>query len=448
MLHRRKLHLAHLFGSACTLLLLFFAQGLVLRLAAIAALMAVAIAWRASRRASQSIDILTEAAERIESGESVSSIPIHSGDLSANLARKVEQISERFRQEFSHLEKEHNHLTTILNSMLEGVLVTDERGRISTTNPALRSIFNVRTQPLGKLVLEVILNSEIHRGIEAVLKERMNWEAEIRVSEKVLLARFARIEIKDRIIGVVVVFHDITELRRLGNLRKDFVSNVSHELKTPLTSIRGYAETLLNEELNPVHRKFVEKISRNSDQLSEMIEQLFNLARLENGHRQPAWKSISFEALMKEMQNDFAGELERTGLGFHYDNQSGQDYFIAGEAYIRRVFHNLIENALKYTDHGEVKIVLQTADEDLHFSVQDTGMGIPKEDLGRIFERFYRVHKDRSRATGGSGIGLAIVKHIVQLHGGQVWAESEVGKGTTISFTLPAVEPETSNRIE
>jgi len=401
-------------------------------------LIGVLASWILSQRLSASIKKLIGAARRIVAGETVPEISLSSGDELGELARQMEQMSIKVADQLNMLSSERNHLTTILESMTEGVLVTDGRGRISMVNPALLEIFGLSEAIAGKTPMEVIRNIEVSKSIEKTLKVGTIHETEFRFADRILLAFFAPIGEPEGAIGVVIVFHDISELRRLESLKTDFVSNVSHELKTPLTSIQGYAETLLEEqELNPLHRKFVEKIFRNSGRLSEMIEELFSLARLESGQPRLTFKPVSFSSLMDELKTDFADQIRKKGLDFTYHNSCRQKNFMAVERYIDRVFRNLIENAIKYTEKGAVRISMELVADDVLFTVEDTGIGIPQDELGRIFERFYRVDKDRSRNSGGTGIGLAIVKHIVQLHGGRVWAESILGHGSSIYFTIP-----------
>lgn len=418
----------------------YLRQGLLWRLLVLL-LIGAAATWLVVHGISGSVGSLIAAAQKISRGELVSFIPVTSRDELGDLARHMEEMSKQLRQQMAAVASERDHLTTILNSMREGVLVVDEDGRITITNPAFRETFDLVFDPVGKTPLEVVRSHQLGDGIERVLEGRHEMNLEVRKGGKTLLARFTPFGAHSRSGGVVVVLHDITELRRLENIRKDFVSNVSHELKTPLTSIRGYAETLLAEDsLQPTHKQFAEKIYRNADQLALIIEQLFALARLESGKEALPRERVDFIGLMMEMEEEFGGPLAEKGLDFHYQNLSDSKYFMASQTYIRHVFHNLLDNAIKYTERGGIQIKLERMEDDFLFSVRDTGVGIPAPDLVRVFERFYRVNKDRSRLTGGSGVGLAIVKHIVQLHGGQVWAESESGKGTTVFFTLPDLD--------
>lgn len=394
--------------------------------------------WLLSRGFIGAVEALSVAARRIGSGDFVRDIPVHSRDEVGNLARQMEQLSSRLDQQLQLLESERNHLTTVLKSMSEGVLVIDGKGRIVDMNPALKSMLKVTVEPTGRSPLEVIRNAALSDQIHGVLDDGLQSELELHNLGRILLARIAPITSSRRIVGAVVVFHDITELRRLETVRKDFVTNVSHELKTPLTSIQGYAETLSQEESLPeIYRGFSEKIYRNAGQLSEMIEELFSLARLEKSEESLRLTKLSFADLVQEIQVDYARQLEAKGLRIEVDVPTADPYFWAAEGYLRRVFRNLVENAVKYTEQGTVALSMQRRSGEILFCVRDTGIGIAEEHLDRIFERFYRVDRDRSRRTGGSGVGLAIVKHIVELHNGRVWAESRFGQGTAVFFTLP-----------
>jgi two-component system phosphate regulon sensor histidine kinase PhoR len=397
----------------------------------------VCLAWLLSWRITSAVPTLSRAAQEITRGTFVSEIPVDTRDEIGKLARQMEEMSVRLRDQIRNLESEKDHLTTILDSMTEGVLVTDSRGIVIATNPAFLVIFDLNQEPLGRMVIEAVRKLEVSKGVESVLSTTGSIELEFGVNGKRILARFAPVG-ESHPLGVVVVFHDITEQRRLEGLQKEFISNVSHELKTPLTSIKGYAETLLEEKnFEGVHRTFVEKIFRNSEQLGEMIEDLFSLARLESSQKQLQLEEVNFEELIGTLRVDFSDQLKAKHLSFQIENKTKRDSFTASKRYISRVFKNLIENAIKYTERGGITLRMDQKEDEFIFSVIDTGKGIPEEDLDRIFERFYRVEKDRSRKSGGTGIGLAIVKHIVQIHHGRVWAVSELGKGSSLHFTLP-----------
>jgi len=369
---------------------------------------------------------------------SVATIPIASGDELGGVARATEEASRAITERVADLESERNHLTAVLSSMSEAVMVADSRGRILKVNPAFRELFETVEEPEGRRPLEAARNAEIQNGIDAALEQNQEREVEARIGERIVLARFSPIDGGTRPSGVVMVVHDITRLRSLESVRRDFVSNVSHELKTPLTSIEGYSETLLAEEgFTSTQRSFVEKIHRHARSLSQLLDDLFKLVQLESNSQALTRRKISMHTLMADVEKEFSSRFDVKGLRLEFESSLASDSILGSEEHLRRVFANLLENALKYTEKGQVRVQARRIEQNVVVSVSDTGIGIPAEDLNRIFERFYRVSKGRSRESGGAGVGLALVKHIVELHGGRVWAESEVGRGTKVSFMLP-----------
>ncbi|RPJ87455.1 MAG: PAS domain S-box protein, partial [Acidobacteria bacterium] len=380
---------------------------------------------------------LTAALTGITQG-AVPSIPIASDEELGQVARATEAASRAISQRIGDLESERNHLVTVLSSMSEAVLVTDSHGRILKVNPAFRQIFGIRGDVEGRRPLELVRNPEIQQGLDAALQQNQARELETRIGEKTVLARFSPINGERPPSGVVAVVHDITRLRSLESVRRDFVSNVSHELKTPLTSIEGYSETLLSEEgLTSTQRSFLEKVHRHARSLSQVVDDLFKLVQLETNAEPLTRTEMSMQILMTDVEKEFGSRYSAKRIQLEFESHLTSDCILGSEPHLRRVFANLLENALKHTETGMVRVAARSVGQDVVVSVSDTGIGIPHEDLGRIFERFYRVSKDRSRESGGAGVGLALVKHIVQLHGGRVWAESEVGRGTKVSFTLP-----------
>jgi two-component system, OmpR family, phosphate regulon sensor histidine kinase PhoR len=388
-------------------------------------------------RLSKSIETLKSRFDQVADGDALAPIPIASDEELGDLARRIETSSRTVSLRVAGLESERHHLESALSAMSQAVVVTDARGRIAKVNPAFRDLFEIERNPVGCQLLEVVRNPDIQSGIDAALQQRQPIEIETRLGEKALLARFSPID-SESPGGVVTALHDITRLRKLESLRKDFVSNVSHELRTPLTSIEGYAETLLTEEgFAPLQRSFLTKIHRNAQLLSQILEDLLRLAQLESGAHAPEQTRISFRELMSELEEAFAPQLSEKSVQLVVNSELEDGCFLGSEQHIRRVLSNLLDNALKFTERGRIEVKASRAGRDVLFAVKDTGIGIPAEDLDRIFERFYRVAKDRSRDTGGAGIGLALVRHTIELHGGRVWAESRQGEGTTVFFTLP-----------
>ncbi len=390
------------------------------------------VSWRLTR----SISLLTAAAERIAEGEPQTEVPIASKDELGRLAASMQTMARQLEKRLAQIRKERNHLDSVLNSMAEGVMATDGKGRIWECNPAFLQIFAIDSDPVGKMPLEVIRSAELMSALRATLERNRVQEAELRFGGQTLLARFSPISIRQET-GVVAVFHDISELRRLERVRKDFVANVSHELKTPLTSIMGYAETLQDGGgLEPVQAEFLGKIRRNADALQEIIEALLEMSRLEAADPKPVPGTTPLGPFFRNLEKVFSGRLEKKGIKLSMSNLSGLEAIEASEPYLQRILYNLVDNALKYTERGEISVCVEPVGKELCFSVSDTGVGIAPEDRDRVFERFFRAPASRSLAPG-TGIGLSIVRHVVQLLGGRVWLESELGVGTTVRFTLP-----------
>jgi two-component system, OmpR family, phosphate regulon sensor histidine kinase PhoR len=242
--------------------------------------------------------------------------------------------------------------------------------------------------------------------------------------------------------AVILVLHDLTETELLNQVRQDFVANVSHELKTPLTSVRGYAETLLDGGLaDAEHREgFVRIIRDQATRLQSLVEDLLSLAELERPDTRLRFESFDLRDTVQRQIAVLSGVAERSGLELHLEPGPGVPV-VADRLRIDQVIANLLDNALKYTERGGVRIRAGTQDALVWCEVQDSGSGIPAEDLPRIFERFYRVDKARSREKGGTGLGLAIVKHILSLHGGRVTARSVLGEGSTFRIEMPVRPP-------
>ncbi len=383
---------------------------------------------------------LERSMEQIAKGQFRVATAIHSAEELGSTARSLERLAEETERRTHLLESEGDYLKAVLSSMSEGVLITDTKGRIARTNPAFIDIFNLDRDPIGRTTPEIIRNPVIEEGVSAILrdKEKAAQEAEIKVEDRILLARFARLEREGSVLGVVIVFHDITRLRGLEKARKEFMSNLSHEFRTPLTSIQGYAETVLDEPCDSkLHHDFLPKIYRNAQQLSQMIEELFKLASLEAGGERLKKGTVRFRSLVAGLREEFGPRVAEKGIELSAESEPGAEVFPAHEAYLLRILENLLDNAVKYTNGGFIRLAAKRAGDEVIVAVSDSGIGIAAEDLERVFERFYRVDKDRSRESGGSGIGLALVKHLVQVQGGRVWAESKVGQGSSFYFSLP-----------
>ena len=401
-------------------------------------LLGLPLAFLLSRHFSRPLGELDEAARRITAGDFSQPFRVRGTDEISHLGQTLHSMALQIEGQLLDLESERNHLQAVLRSMEEGVMVTDQEGRITAANPALSRIFNLESEPLGKNSLEVVRNAEVQSGIQGVLEQGTTSECEVETDGRYLAAAFAPIRTGEEVKGVVTVFHDLSELRRLERARRDFVGNVSHELRTPLTSISGYSETLLqSEDLNDIQVTFLEKIYLNAVQLNEIVNDLLELSRLESKDLELSYTAVSLEALEKELRNALEAPLSGKEIDLVFQNNSGKKAFRAPEVHLRRILLNLLDNAVKYTQEGQVEVLLERRDGELRFSVRDTGMGIAEQDIDRVFERFYRGDQARAASLRGTGLGLSIVKHLVELLGGRIRLESQLREGTTVSFTIP-----------
>jgi len=336
---------------------------------------------------------------------------------------------------------------TILGAMEDGLLVVDAHCRVALMNSTFQKWFELRERNVGAPLLEVVRHATLDRLIADTLRTGQPMRSELSLTN--LLASGERhlavsaVPIKqlaDGTTGAVVLVHDITELKRLDQVRSDFVANVSHELRTPLSILRGYIETLLDnpktsrEELSRV----LTVMERHSKRLGLLVNDLLSLARLESSNTKLELSEVPVRELFNNVVHDWKEKLSAKNLKILVDLPSDVQTFRADETRLQEVLYNLLENAVKYSpENGEIRLQMARRGSEIVLSMNDHGVGISKEHLPRIFERFYRVDKARSREPGGTGLGLAIVKHIAQLHGGHVEAESELGKGTTIRVVLP-----------
>ncbi len=330
----------------------------------------------------------------------------------------------------------------LFNSMVEGLLLLDESGRIQLANRAFIRLFDLQGDIRGKTILEALRLHELAELVDLlaiggqVLGHQMKLPG---LGERWLQINGAAIFNGGTRKGTVLVFHDLTRLKKLERTREEFVANVSHELRTPLSLIKGYVETLLDgAKDNPeVAGKFLQTIDRNAERLRLLIEDLLTISELESGRIKLDLQTIALQPLVAKVFGDLQSRAETKRIEFL--NQVADFAVRADTDRLEQVLANLIDNAIKYgRSEGTVTVGARATDgRQIEAFVQDNGPGIPAESLERLFERFYRVDKARSREQGGTGLGLSIVKHIIQNHGGKVWASSEPGKGATFFFTLP-----------
>ncbi len=396
------------------------------------------------------IQRITDMANRVASGTLDYGASAESDDELGRLSKAIHEMDLQLRDKIEEISREKDYLQTILRGMVEGVLVVDGRGRILMVNNALRQLLSLPLHVEDRTPLEIIRNAELEGALRQVLQDGRNTTLELALPSlegKTFAVNVVGISPSPEGMvkedegrrGVIAVFHDITRLKELEKIRRDFVANVSHELRTPLTTIKGYAETLLEGALKEeVASQFVKVIKKHSDRLAKIVDDLLMLSKIESREFQLKTESLSLSDLIADVLDFLREPLNKKRISVFYDETSPSLFVHGDRHYLEQVFINFLDNAMKYGDEGG-RVTISAIEKDHHeveISISDNGIGIPREDLPRIFERFYRVDKGRSQDLGGTGLGLSIVKHLVQAHGGRVWAESRLGKGSTFYFTL------------
>ncbi|MGD0015918.1 MAG: ATP-binding protein [Verrucomicrobiia bacterium] len=406
--------------------------------------------WLAGRT-SRPILQMCRVAERVARGDFSRSVSMRVGGELGELASALNDMSTQLEAHLRDLNRERSDLGAILANMTEGVLVTDPAGRIRLINNALRRQHGVGDEVVGKTVIEAFRNAVLQDVVASAAHQNDVPPQELILlspAERIFEVNAAALRAPDgNCAGVVLVFHDITRLKRLENVRKEFVANVSHELRTPLSAIKGYVEALLDEQppTPETARQFLETIEKNSRRLEALINDLLTISALESQQASLDLKRVNPRAAAETAVEELAAQAARKSVTLTVEIPTEVPFVSADAERLHQVFLNLLDNAIKYTqDGGRVVISARENAGEIEVCVADNGPGIGAEHLPRIFERFYRVDKARSRELGGTGLGLSIVKHIVQAHGGRVWVESsprsgrgELGHGSRFFFTLP-----------
>ncbi len=446
---RWKIALKTILTVACSLAVagLMVGHSLLLALGAAFAVAIILSIWLAHSITSPLSD-LTHAAQQLAAERETALVKTATQDEIGLLASTLNEAADRLRAQIDALSEDRAQLLAVLTSMVEGVMVLDARGYVLQINPALEHMFGIaRTEARGRPAAELFRHQQLNELIDTALRSRANHETEIVLP---LTGRFLHIEVsaaggeRDNEACVVLVFHDMTELRRLETIRKDFVANVSHELRTPLTSIKGYVEALLDgAKDDPVAAgNFLEIILNQSNRLNLILDDLLELSKIESG-------SVHF----KQEPIDLCPLIDRTIAMMKTLADKKRHRLLSSvdpalppvegdEERLVQVLTNLLDNAVKYTPAGgtitvDARLAPVSVDKMIDLSVADTGIGIPEPDRPRVFERFYRVDKARSRELGGTGLGLAIVKHLVEGLSGQVWVEPAYPRGSRFVVRLP-----------
>lgn len=409
------------------------------------ALLALALAFLVSRRISRPVEQLRSGAEKFSAGDLQHRLEVPGPAELAELARTLNQMAAQLQERIDAVISQRNEFETVLASMVEGVVAIDLQGRIMSFNAAFARMLAAPSGSVkGRDIHEIIRDRSFHQLLAEALAQNRLVQGDFVVRQPVErvfdthcvpLAGFAEAPA-----GTLVVLHDVTRMRRLENVRQDFVANVSHEIRTPLTAIKGFVETLMQAAEDPEERRrFLGIIQRHVNRLNDILEDLLALARLEQRGEKAA---VTLEATPLRGVIETAAQLvqwKADARGVRLGLDCAPEITVKVDAtLLEQALINLIDNAVKYSpDNETVHVAAVQADGELQIRVRDHGPGIPQKYQPRIFERFFRVDKARSRKVGGTGLGLAIVKHISQVHGGRVSLESSSGRGSTFTIHLP-----------
>jgi len=408
----------------------------------IALLLAVAAAFVLQRLYLRPWRELEHLLTRIGRGEQPPTFLLGGTTQARRVGLALEQLLARQRELDRQVSKDAAEVRAVLTALTDGLLVVDSSQHILICNPAFEQLYGQSGIATGTALLDIIRDSDVIEPIQAALDHARARVAEVSAPDRKRQLQLTAVPITQNgeASGVVAVFHDISRLKQADEIRRDFVANVSHELRTPLSIFHGNLETLLEPgDLDEDETRHIyEVMKRHSDRLNLLVNDLLSLARLESKEANLQLAEIKLRDFLEDVTGDWAKRLAGKNLRLELEVPDNFPTVHADERRLEEVVHNLLDNAVKYS-HQKGRIVLNAGapDQEVVLSVSDEGVGIAANDLPRIFERFYRADRARSRELGGTGLGLSIVKHIAQLHGGRVEAESVVGQGTTIRVILP-----------
>ncbi|MFZ5965833.1 MAG: two-component system histidine kinase PnpS [Bacillota bacterium] len=410
-------------------------------------IVATILGYRYVNSVTKPIKQITSSAYKIAHGDFNNRVYVNTTDEIGILADTFNLMAEKLNETISELWDKNTKLQSTLASMSEGLFAVDKSYKIMLMNPVAKELFKVQNENVkGKHILEVIRNNKLHDVIKNILDNNNVGQSEITIDypeTKILkiYTNLIRLDMDpNKIIGVMALIQDVTEMRKLENMRTEFVANVSHELKTPLTSISGFIETLKNGAIDNenVRNRFLDIIEIETERLSRLIDDLLSLSAIESSKQTAVREEIVVSEIIKEVSYMIAHLVESKKIAYSCELEGALPSIYGNPDWFKQMILNLVENAIKYTpDGGSVKVLAYKRYENIFIVVKDTGIGIPKKDIPRLFERFYRVDKARSRKIGGTGLGLAIVKHIVLSLNGEIRVNSEAGKGSEFIVRLP-----------
>jgi two-component system phosphate regulon sensor histidine kinase PhoR len=409
--------------------------------ALVSAVVLVAVAaWLISRTIARPIRELTEAARRIASGDFNQRVSTGTRDEPGQLVRAFNQMAQQLRETVGVISEDRARLAAILDSMADGIILTDGEGNVRMANRAVERLLEARRDTMnGRSLIETVRDYELNDVLKKCLETGQTQEVQF---ESTKLNRFLRaitMPLADsRGAGALILLQDLTELRGLQTMRRELIGNISHDFRTPLSGIKAMVETLQNGAIKQpaVARDFLTRIEAEVDRLTQMVAELTELSRIETGRKELEREPVDLNSLLREATVQLKPQAERQNLTLETRLADSLPEVPADRERLRQVIVNLMHNAIKFNrPRGSVLAATRADDASVTVEITDSGIGIPREDIPRIFERFYKA--DRSRSGQGSGMGLAIAKHIIEAHGGQIRVSSVEGKGSTFSFSLP-----------
>lgn len=396
-------------------------------------------AWIIARTTTRPIRKLTAASRRITSGELGQRIAIEAKGEVGELTYAFNEMSAKIKELVEAISEDRTRLATILDSMADGVITTDTEGHISLANRTAQKLFNLK-EAKDKPLIEAVRDYEVDELLKLCLRTGRTQAAQYESGLSKRYLRAIAIPVTDR--GVLLLFQDLTELRNLQTTRRELIGNISHELRTPLAGIKAMVETLRDGAVDEgeAARDFLARIDSEVDRLTQLVAELTELSRIETGEAELRKEPVNLNQLAEEVITQFGPQAERQELSISKELFAELPTVPADKGRIRQVIANLVHNAIKFTPAGgTVTISTRAPQGAVSLEVTDTGVGIPREYQPRVFERFYKG--DKARTGEGTGMGLAIAKHVVEVHCGSIWVESEEDKGSTFGFSLP-LQPE------
>ncbi|MFB9860126.1 two-component system histidine kinase PnpS [Salinicoccus siamensis] len=417
---------------------LSIALGLMFLMAAIATTML-------ARSITRPIDTIMNVTSRLRRKDYSSRVSTEAKGEIGDLSQSINALAASLQSQMKEIEENEQQLTSIISNMVSGVMLVNQDGKVTLMNASMEKFLsqhkdNLIGQPYEKVGERFALSPHIHAVFETnekVHEEVHSYYPHERIMDAHLAPYYGQ---GWQQCGVIIVLHDITEIRRLEKMRSDFVANVSHELKTPVTSVRGFSETLMSGEVTDEEttQQFLKIIHDESQRLDRLIRDLLNLSKIEKQEMPLNLEPLNLTALAHEVSVTLQGAIEEKKTRLALPDPSRDVYLEGDEDRLRQIILNLVGNGINYTaEGGAVKLSLKEDTNNVRLIIEDDGIGIPEESLPRIFERFYRVDRARSRHSGGTGLGLAIVKHLIESHHGEIEVESREGEGTTFIVTLP-----------